>query len=302
MSHGADSLKSILFALSANAAIAVAKLVAAVVTGSGAMLAESIHSFADAGNQALLILGLKLAKSPPSEDYPLGFGKSIYFWSFVVAIILFSLGGMFSLYEGWHKLSHPEPLKSPMIAIGVLLFAIVAEGVSMWGCLREVNKIRGDRSYWRWFRESRQSELLVVFGEDLAALAGLVFAICAITLALVTGNPMYDAAGTMVIGALLLIIAVLIGNEVRSLLIGQSADPAEQAQMRAWLAEQPQIEHTFRLITMQMGNDIMVAIKAQMKETGSEKGMIEAINVVETGFRARFPAVAWLFFEPDNVD
>ncbi|MVF11688.1 cation diffusion facilitator family transporter [Ketobacter sp. MCCC 1A13808] len=302
MSHGADSLKSILFALFANAAIAVAKLVAAIITGSGAMMAESIHSFADAGNQSLLILGLKLAKSPPSEDYPLGYGKAIYFWSFIVAIILFSLGGMFSLYEGWHKLGHPEPLSSPLIAIGVLVFAIVAEGISMWGCLREVNKVRRGRSYWRWFRESRQSELLVVFGEDLAALAGLVFALCAITLTLVTGNPVYDAAGTMVIGTLLLIIAILIGNEVRALLIGQSADPVVQDEMKAWLKQRPEIQHTFRLVTMQMGADIMVAIKAQMKETGTEIGMIEAINSVEAEFKKQFPGVTWLFFEPDNAD
>ena len=302
MSHGADSLKSILFALGANTAIAVAKLVAALVTGSGAMLAEAIHSFADAGNQSLLILGLKRAKAPPSEDYPLGYGKSIYFWSFIVAIILFSLGGLFSLYEGWHKLSHPEPLSYPLVAIGVLLFAIVAEGVSMWGCLREVNKVRHSRSYWRWFRESRQSELLVVFGEDLAALAGLVFALLAILVALVTGNPMYDAIGTLVIGTLLLLIAVLIGNEVRALLIGQSADPMVREQMREWLQQRPEVDHLFNLLTMQMGNDLMVAVKAQMVETGSQQGLVYAINGVEKAFREQFPGVRWLFFEPDCAD
>ncbi|MBA56493.1 MAG: cation efflux family transporter [Pseudomonadales bacterium] len=302
MSHGADSLKSILFALGANTAIAIAKLVAAMVTGSGAMLAEAIHSFADAGNQSLLILGLKRAKAPPSEDYPLGYGKSIYFWSFIVAIILFSLGGLFSLYEGWHKLSHPEPLSYPLVAIGVLLFAIVAEGVSMWGCLREVNKVRHGRSYWRWFRESRQSELLVVFGEDLAALAGLVFALLAILVALVTGNPMYDAIGTLVIGTLLLLIAVLIGNEVRALLIGQSADPMVREQMREWLQQRPEVDHLFNLLTMQMGNDLMVAVKAQMVETGSQQGLVDAINGVEKAFRAQFTGVRWLFFEPDCAD
>ena len=302
MSHGADSLKSILFALGANTAIAIAKLVAAMVTGSGAMLAEAIHSFADAGNQSLLILGLKRAKAPPSEDYPLGYGKSIYFWSFIVAILLFSLGGLFSLYEGWHKLSHPEPLSYPLVAIGVLLFAIVAEGVSMWGCLREVNKVRHGRSYWRWFRESRQSELLVVFGEDLAALAGLVFALLAILVALVTGNPMYDAIGTLVIGTLLLLIAVLIGNEVRALLIGQSADPMVREQMREWLQQRPEVDHLFNLLTMQMGNDLMVAVKAQMVETGSQQGLVDAINGVEKAFRAQFTGVRWLFFEPDCAD
>lgn len=302
MSHGADSLKSILFALGANSAIAVAKLAAALVTGSGAMLAEAIHSFADAGNQSLLILGLKRAKAPPSEDYPLGFGKSIYFWSFIVAIVLFSLGGLFSIYEGWHKLSHPEPLSYPYVAIGVLLFAIVAEGVSMWGCVREVNKVRGGRSYWRWFRESRQSELLVVFGEDLAALAGLVFALVAIVVSLVTGNPVYDAVGTLVIGTLLLLIAVLVGNEVRSLLIGQSADPAVREAMQNWLKERAEVEHLFNLLTMQMGNDVLVAVKAKMAPTGSELGLVEAINRVEADFRVEYPDVRWLFFEPDVQD
>lgn len=302
MSHGADSLKSILFALGANSAIAVAKLAAALVTGSGAMLAEAIHSFADAGNQSLLILGLKRAKAPPSEDYPLGFGKSIYFWSFIVAIVLFSLGGLFSIYEGWHKLSHPEPLSYPYVAIGVLLFAIVAEGVSMWGCVREVNKVRGGRSYWRWFRESRQSELLVVFGEDLAALAGLAFALVAIVVSLVTGNPVYDAVGTLVIGTLLLLIAVLVGNEVRSLLIGQSADPAVREAMQNWLKERAEVEHLFNLLTMQMGNDVLVAVKAKMAPTGSELGLVEAINRVEADFRVEYPDVRWLFFEPDVQD
>ncbi|MAR91542.1 MAG: cation diffusion facilitator family transporter [Pseudomonadota bacterium] len=302
MSHGADSLKSILFALGANTAIAVAKLVAALITGSGAMLAESIHSFADAGNQTLLILGLKRARTAPSEDYPLGYGKAIYFWSFIVAIILFSLGGLFSLYEGWHKLQHPEPLSYPLVAIGVLVFAMVAEGISLWGCLREVNKVRAGRSYWRWFRQSRQSELLVVFGEDLAALLGLAFALLAIVVTLITGNPAYDAVGTLVIGALLLLIAILIGNEVRELLIGQSADPLERARMLDWLQQRPEVEQVFNLLTMQMGADLMVAVKARMVATGSEAGLIRAINEVEAGFRQQFQGVRWLFFEPDNQD
>jgi len=302
MSHGADSLKSILFALGANAAIAVAKLVAALITGSGAMLAEAIHSFADAGNQTLLILGLKRAKAPPSEDFPLGYGKSIYFWSFIVAIILFSLGGLFSIYEGWHKLSHPEPLSYPFVAIGVLIFAIIAEGISMWGCLREVHKVKGQRSYWRWFRDSRQSELLVVFGEDLAALLGLVFALLAIGATLVTGNPVYDAFGTLVIGTLLLLIALLVGNEVRALLIGQSADPLVREQMQQWLRERPEVAHLYSLLSMQMGSDILVAVKAHMVETGSQTGLIEAINGVEADFRRQFPDVRWLFFEPDITD
>ena len=172
MAGQADSLKSILFALFANTSIAIAKGVAAFVTGSGAMLAEAIHSVADAGNQLLLILGLRQTRKAPTDDHPLGFGKSIYFWSFLVAVILFSLGGMFSLYEGVHKLLHPVPLSHPWIAIGVLVFAIVAEGVSLWGCMREVNKERYGRSIVQWFRNSRSSALIVVFGEDIAAFVG----------------------------------------------------------------------------------------------------------------------------------
>ena len=178
-----------MFALFANSAIAVAKGVAAFFTGSGAMLAEAIHSVADAGNQLLLILGLRQTRKAPTDDHPLGFGKSIYFWSFLVAVILFSLGGMFSLYEGVHKLLHPEPLSYPWVAIGVLLFAIVAEAISLWGCMREVNKERYGRSIVQWFKHSRSSALIVVFGEDIAALLGLVFALLAILATFITGNP-----------------------------------------------------------------------------------------------------------------
>lgn len=302
MSHGANPLKSIIFALVANTAIAIAKSVAAAVTGSGAMIAEAVHSFADAGNQGLLILGLKRAKQPPSADYPLGYGKETYFWSFIVAIILFSLGGLFSLYEGWHKLTHPTPLSYPFVAISVLIFAIVAEGISMWGCLREINKVRRGRSYWHWFRESRQSELLVVFGEDLAALLGLTLALGAIILTLVTGNPVYDALGTIAIGGLLLIIAILIGNEVKALLIGQSADPVEVKMMREWLSERTEVKQVFSLLTMQMGSDIMVAVKAEMNSVKSDHALVDAINQVESGFKQHFPTVLWLFFEPDTED
>ena len=163
MAGQADSLKSILYALFANTSIAIAKGFAALLTGSGAMLAEAIHSVADACNQLLLILGLRQTKREPTEDHPLGFGKSIYFWSFLVAVILFSVGGMFSVYEGVHKLTHPEPLSFPWVAIGVLVFAIVAEGISLWGCMREVNKERHGRSIFQWFRHSRSSALIVVF-------------------------------------------------------------------------------------------------------------------------------------------
>jgi len=302
MAGQADSLKSILFALFANTSIAVAKGFAALLTGSGAMLAEAIHSVADAGNQLLLILGLRQTKREPTEDHPLGFGKSIYFWSFLVAVILFSVGGMFSVYEGMHKLQHPEPLSFPWVAIGVLVFAIVAESISLWGCMREVNKERYGRSIFQWFRHSRSSALIVVFGEDVAALLGLVFALLAIAATFITGNPLWDALGTISIGVLLIVVAVFVAVEVKDLLIGQSVDPATLEDMRAFLESRPEIRELFNMLTMQFGPDAMVAVKARMEPTGSERSMIDAVNRVEKAFRARFPTVAWLFFEPDACD
>ena len=300
MSHGSDSVKSIFFALGANSAIFMAKLGAAFMTGSGAMLAEAIHSLADTGNQILLLIGLKQATKPPTPDYPLGFGKSIYFWSFIVALIMFSLGGMFSIYEGMHKLQHPEPINSPWLAIGVLVFSIVAEGVSMWGCLREVSKVRGGRSLVQWFRETRQSELLVIFGEDFAALLGLTFAVAAVAVTMVTGDPFYDATGSIVIGSLLVLIAVFIGIEVKSLLIGQGVEPALKQQMIAALEAEEKVESVLNLLTFQLGKDVMVAVKAKMQHCASADDLVVAINACEERFRMRFPETLWLFFEPDN--
>jgi len=302
MGEQPNSVKSIFFALGANFSIFVAKLIAAMITGSGAMLAESIHSLADSGNQLLLLIGLKQSKKPPTPDYPLGFGKSIYFWSFIVALIMFSLGGIFSIYEGLHKLNHPEPLTSPWIAIGVLCFSIIAEGISLWGCMREVNKIRRNRSYFRWFRESRESELLVVFGEDFAALLGLLFALLAVTLSMLTANPMYDALGSIMIGVLLIVIAVMIGVEVKRLLIGQSVDPEIEKEMLALLESQDEIKQVYNLITFQLGQDVMVAVKAEMVDYTSPREMIQAINRCERRLKEAFPQVVWSFFEPDITD
>jgi len=302
MSHGADSVKSILFALCANLAIFVAKLIAAMVTGSGSMMAESIHSMADSGNQLLLLLGIKHAKRPPSPDYPLGFGKAIYFWSFIVALILFSMGGLYSIYEGIHKLKDHEPLTYPYVAIGVLLFSIIAESVSMWGCLREVNKERRGRSLKQWFKETRQSELLVVFGEDLAALLGLSFAFIAVLTTMITGNPVYDAMGSIFIGVLLVVIAFLIGIQVQALLIGQGVEPEKRDQMLAFFEKREEIDHVFNLLTLQLGNDVMVAVKAKMAKMDSAESLIEAINRCEAALKQAFPQVLWSFFEPDLKD
>ena len=302
MSADASSIKSVLYALSANLAIAIAKLVAALITGATSMMAEAVHSFADSGNQVLLLWGMRQAKRPPSPEHPLGHGKAVYFWSFIVAIMLFSMGGLYSVYEGWHKLAAPEPITSPWLAIGVLVFAIVAEGLSLAGCIREVNKERGDRPFSQWFRETRSSELLVVFGEDLAALLGLSFALCAMAVAMVTGNPMYDALGSIAIGILLLVIAVMVGAEVKALLIGQGVEPARRQAMLTWLEAQPEVAGVFNMVTLQLGNDVMVAVKARMAAQPSDTALVEAINAVEDRMQAAFPDIMWLFFEPDLRD
>ncbi|MBB3228675.1 cation diffusion facilitator family transporter [Luteibacter sp. Sphag1AF] len=302
MSGHADSKRAIFLALGANFAIFVAKLVAALFTGSGAMLAEAVHSLADCGNQGLLLLGMRQAKRPPSHEYPLGWGRALYFWSFLVALMLFSVGGMFSIYEGVHKITHAEPLKWPWLAVGVLAFSIVAEGFSMHGCMQEVNKARGDRGLWTWFRETRASELLVIFGEDLAALIGLCLALLAILATMVTGNLLYDALGTIAIGVLLIVVAVAIAREVKALLIGQGVEAPRRAQMMAFLQARPEIDLVYNLLTLQMGQDVMVAIKAKMAATPTARAMIEAINIVEADFKAEFPDVRWSFFEPDYTD
>jgi cation diffusion facilitator family transporter len=302
MSAQADSLKSILFALGANFAIAVAKTIGAVFTGSASMQAEAIHSFADCANQALLIWGLKEAKRQASPDHPLGHGRAIYFWSFIVALMLFSMGGLFSIYEGVHKLHDTEPVKYAWVAVAILAFGVAAESVSLWGALREINKERGALSLWQWFRSSRQSELLVIFGEDLAALGGLVLALVFIGLSMVTGNPVWDAIGSIGIGVLLVLVAVLVGIEVKALLVGQSAEPQVLARLRAHLEAQPEVAQVYSLITQQLGSEIMVAVKARMQPVGSDTALIEAINAVEKRVRAEFAQVRWIFFEPDLAD
>ena len=299
MAGGGDSKRAILFALGANFALAVAKGVAAFVTGSSAMLAETVHSLADCANQGLLLLGLKQARRPPSPEYPLGYGKAIYFWSFLVAVMLFTVGGMFSLYEGIHKLQSPEPLEQWWWAAGVLVFGIVAESISMRACLQEVNKARAGRSLWQWFRESRQAELVVIFGEDAAALFGLVFALIAILIAVVTGNPVWDAVGTIAIGVLLIVVAVFVAIEVKALLIGQSIDPARQKEMLAFLEGRPEVVRIINLLTLQLGTDALVSVHAQMRESDDAQVLAAQIDNVERDLKQAFPEVRFSFFEPD---
>ncbi|MBI5742194.1 MAG: cation transporter [Nitrospirae bacterium] len=302
MSHENGSIKAIMYALGANFGIALAKGFAAWYTKSGAMLAETIHSFADCANQLLLLVGLRRAKLPATEDHPLGYGKAIYFWSFIVALMLFSMGGMFSVYEGVHKLMHPEMPESPWIAVGVLAVSILLELGSLKGAITEVRKIQGRRTFLEWFRQSRQSELIVVVGEDLAALLGLTLALAAVLGTIITGNPLFDALGTIAIGVVLVLIAVVVGIEVKSLLIGESGDPETVSAMRSFLTARPEIAEVYSLITLQLGNELMVSAKIRMKETVAALALIEDMNRVETELRINFPQVRWAFFEPDVRD
>jgi cation diffusion facilitator family transporter len=295
-------VRAILFALGANLGIGVSKAGAAWHTGSGAMLAEAIHSFADCTNQLLLLLGLKRAKRPVSEEHPLGYGKAIYFWSFLVALLLFSMGGMFSIYEGVHKLLHPELPRSPWVAVVVLVIAIVLEFGSLRAALHEVRRVQGRRTFLNWFRTSRQSELIVVVGEDIAALLGLTLALAAVVATMLTGNPLFDALGTIAIGVVLVLIAVAVGVEVKSLLIGESADPQEVAAIRVWLEARPEVARVFRLVTLQLGLELMVSVKARMRETDAASRLITDINRVERELRFAFPKIRWVFFEPDRRD
>ena len=299
MSGHGDSTRAVLVALAANLAIAAAKGVAAWFTRSGAMLAETVHSLADCGNQVLLLVGMKQAKAPPSPEHPLGHGKEVYFWSFLVAVMLFTIGGMYSVYEGLHKLAHPEPLQRWGWAVGVLVFSIAMEGWSTVACLREAADEREGRGLWCWFRESRSAELIVVFGENVAALLGLGVALAAILLSIATGDPLWDALGTLAIGVLLVVVAVFVAIEVKAMLVGQSIDPRRQAQMRAFLDARPELDVVYSLITLQLGDRAMVSVQARLRE---DVGSARQINAIERDFKAAFPEVQWSFFEPDDKD
>lgn len=299
MSQANASIKSILFALLANLGIAITKTVAAVITGSGAMLAESIHSFADCANQALLFLGLKAAKKKPDSLHPLGYGKEIFFWSFMVALILFSMGGLFSIYEGIHKISLHEGLNNPGVAIIVLAASMVMEAASLYGCILQIMKLKHKTTLWTWIKNSRKSELIVVLGEDIAALLGLTFAMISVLLAMITGNPVFDAIGSIGIGALLIVISIFLAVKIKSLLIGQSADSETSEQIKVLLESRSEVEKIFNLITLQLGSQIMVAIKAKMTDTYSSAQLIDNINLCEAALKKEFPEVQWVFFEPD---
>jgi cation diffusion facilitator family transporter len=294
------SLTAILWALGANGGIAVAKFAAAIYTGSGSMLAEAIHSVADCANQVLLLIGLRQAKAAVTENHPLGTGRVVYFYAMMVALMLFTLGGAFSVYEGIHRLRAPSDVREPGVALLVLGISIVLEALSLRGALVEIRKTQGERSLWRWFRESRQSELLVVAGEDVAALAGLVIAFAAVSAAHLTGNPLFDAAGSIAVGVLLMVVALLVMREIKSLIVGESAEPEMRRAIRRHVEDRPEVRSVMSLITLQWGDAIVVAVQAEMTEQPSATAMVDAINGIEESIQARWPAVRWVFFEPDH--
>lgn len=303
MSHGSEgSVKAIFYALGANFGIAVSKFGAAFWTGSGSMLAEAIHSTADCANQLLLLLGLKEAKRPESPDHPLGHHRVTYFWSMVVALLLFFMGGTFSVYEGVERLLYPQPLENGGIAMAVLGMAVVLEAFSLWGAMKEIRKTAGGKPFLQWFRETRQSELMVVAGEDIAALAGLALAFAAISLTVVTGNPLWDALGTLSVGLVLMVIAVAVMVEVKSLIVGESVAPEQRAEIEAFLAVQPEVAQVLNVITLAWGDKSVIAVKARMADmatiTGAE--MVRRINAVEARLQERCPQARWVFFEPDE--
>jgi cation diffusion facilitator family transporter len=300
---GGEGTGYIVRALIANFAIACAKGVGAFITGSGAMLAETLHSLSDCVNQLLLLLGVSRAKKPADADHPLGYGRSLYFWSFMVAILLFLGGGAYSMYEGIHKLQHPEPISSPYIAVAILSFALVIEGWALAGAVKAINQRRRGRPMLRYLRESKDSDLVVIFGEDLAACLGLALALVAVAIAWVTGDPKFDALGTLCIGVVLIAVAIFLAIEVKSLLVGEAADPLLIETLEQVAAEDVRIERVLRAIALQQGpGEVMLACKLKFKSDLTGETMVAAINEFEQRLQAKVPEVKWCFVEPDTTD
>ncbi|MEC7804243.1 MAG: cation diffusion facilitator family transporter [Pseudomonadota bacterium] len=297
-----SAVKAIFYAFLANTGIALAKTWAAIYTGSSSMTAEAIHSFADAGNQVLLFRGLKQSQRPADSEHPLGYGKLSYFWSFVVALMLFSLGGLFSIYEGMHKLQETEPVRQVWVGLLVLAVAVVLEFLSLLGALREIRHLRRNKSLVRWLRTTRNAELVVVLGEDTAALIGLTLAFIFLGTAAITGNPAYDAAGSIAIGIVLIIVSVFIAARIKGLLIGRSAEPELQARIDAIIADDPAIDMVFNTITIQMGPKIMLAAKILLPAGMPTSEAVTHINALERRLKAEIPQIGWCFIEPDITD
>lgn len=300
MAHGTTSV--IFKALFANLGIAVAKLAGFAFSGSASLLAESVHSLVDCSNQILLLVGSKLAAKPANETHPLGYGREAFFWGFMVAILLFSLGGLFAIYEGAHKLSHPEPLNHPIVGVAILVVAILLEGYSFMAALAEIRAQNTFGSLWAWFRKTTASDLLVIFTEDLAALIGLFIALGGLSVAWATGEPLWDAAGSICVGVLLVAVAVLLAAEIKSLIVGEAPDRSYRERMQTLLEEEMPGAKLLRLLALQTGaHEVMLACKIS-PPPGELGDFIARLNRFEKKMKAEFPEVRWQFMEPDLED
>jgi cation diffusion facilitator family transporter len=298
MSAGGGS-KAIIAALVANAGIAAAKFVGFLVTGSSSMLAESVHSLADTSNQGLLLLGKKTSQRVATRNHPFGFGRDRYFYSFVVALMLFTLGSVFALYEGIHKLEAPEALTSPIVAVIILVIAVGLESYSFMTAIKESREIKGDATWWQFIRQAKVPELPVVLLEDAGALVGLVLALAGVGLATVTGDPVWDALGTISIGVLLGVIAIILIIEMKSLLIGEGASPAELDVLMDELAK-GKVERVIHIRTQYLGPDeLLVAAKIALNPGLTVAETAEAINHAELRVRNKIPAARLIYLEPD---
>jgi cation diffusion facilitator family transporter len=299
MSSGGGT-KAIVAAFFANLGIAIAKFVGFLFTSSASMLAESIHSFADTGNQGLLLLGGRRARKAPDKEHPFGYGRERYFWAFVVALVLFSLGSLFAIFEGIEKIRHPHELDSIEWAIGILVVAIGLESISMRTAIVEVNHARGSVPLRRYIRRAKEPELPVVLLEDAGALLGLVIALTAIIVAKVTDNAVWDGVGTLSIGILLGIIAVVLAIEMKSLLIGEGASSEHLQAIERAIAESPDVEHLIHLRTQHIGPDeLLVGAKVQFLNGLDVAQLAAAIDRLETRVRAAVPIARPLYIEPD---
>jgi cation diffusion facilitator family transporter len=292
--------KAILAAFAANLGIAVIKFGAFAVTGATSMLAESIHSVADTGNQGLLLLGGRKANRAPDASHPFGYGRERYFWAFVVSIVLFTVGAVFALYEGFEKFRHPHEVDHVAVAVGVLLVAIVLETLSFLTARREALKIRGEQSWGSFIRRTKNPELAVVLLEDTGALLGLVFALVGVSLAEITGDGRWDAMGSIAIGLLLGVIAMVLAKENKSLLIGEAADQVVLQKIERAIQGAPQVQRLIHLRTLQLGpDDLLVTAKVELDRNLTMESLGTAIDAIEAQIRAVASDARLIFIEPD---
>ena len=295
------SRKAIVAAFSANLGIALAKLVGFFITGSAGLLAEAGHSLADTGNQALLLWGAKRSSRAADAAHPFGYGPERYFWGFVVAMVLFSMGGLFALYEGISKVRHPHQLESPVVGFGILILAVGLETYSLYTALQAAKLVRlPGTSLWQFIRTAKQPELPVVLLEDIGAEAGLLMALIGLTLAVITGDPRWDAAGSISIGALLVVIAFVLAHEMKDLLIGESASDENQRAIETALSTAPHVNALIHLRTMHLGPDrLLVAAKLEFDASISVPELARAIDGAEAKLRAAVPLATTIYIEPD---